>query len=145
MKLTQVNIPGYVTSIGASAFFNNASLRSIVFQGNAVEDLTIGASAFSGCLSLRTVTFEETCRVAEIGEKAFYMCSGFRDLSFPASLHTVKNNAFEGCTSLRTIIFAGGDSELTFGSGVFNLCDALTSVRLSKNVKAFNSAVLTLF
>ena len=143
MKLTQVNIPGYVTSIGASAFFNNASLRSIVFQGNAVEDLTIGASAFSGCLSLRTVTFEETCRVAEIGEKAFYMCSGFRDLSFPASLHTVKNNAFEGCTSLRTIIFAGGDSELTFGSGVFNLCDALTSVRLSKNVKAFNLGVFS--
>ena len=139
--LTQVNIPGYVTSVGKQAFFNNTSLKTVIFQGNAVEDMTIGAQAFYNCAKLLTLTFEESSRVADIGKEAFYACATIRNLTLPSSVKNVGDSAFRRCFNLTTVSLKAGGQDVSFGESVFADCNMLTTVNLSAGVTEFNSNI----
>ena len=76
--LVNLNISNNIVSIGESAFFNNASLKSIKF-GNEYS-------------SLRT-----------IGKNAFFSCVALREVKLPLSLKSLGTTAFNGCTSLKDV------------------------------------------
>ena len=63
-------IPASVTAIGASAFYDCSSLKSVAIPEGVTE---IGASAFESCRSLESVTIPEGA--TEIGRYAFSGCS----------------------------------------------------------------------
>ena len=68
-------VPEKVTTLGASIFKGNTSLRKVTIAGDVME---LGSSLFSGCTALEEVILPDT-------------------------LQTIKNSAFEGCTSLKSI------------------------------------------
>ena len=68
-------VPEKVTTLGASIFKGNTSLRKVTIAGDVME---LGSSLFNGCTALEEVILPDT-------------------------LQTIKNSAFEGCTSLKSI------------------------------------------
>ena len=88
-----------VTTIAASAFANQASLKSVSLPASIKE---IGASAFANCVNLQSVTFRKSDEVAE-------------------SMTILRDKLFQGCKSLTTI--TGIPSTVTsFGSYTFAAC-----------------------
>ena len=54
--LTKVTIPGDITKINSSAFFNCSSIQEVIIPKNII---CVGKSAFVYCTSLTSVEFED--------------------------------------------------------------------------------------
>lgn len=133
-KLTEVIISNTVESIGEVAFYGCTGLKKVTFKGNGfVENVTIGKYAFRGNAALESVVFEDACHVTEIGEGAFFDCTGLESFTIPASMKTVGVQAFRA-SGLREVSFADGGGDLTFGTDVFYNCINLTTFNLPANV-----------
>ncbi len=98
----------------------------ILVLGSGVE--TIGASAFSNFASLRSVRGGEN--VKNIGEKAFYKCVSLEEFSFGGALNTIGKKAFQGCTSLKAAILPNSVKQIDHYA--FYKCTALENVRLGQ-------------
>ena len=61
----------------------------------------IGEGAFYGCTGLTSVTIPNS--VTEIGESAFYGCTGLTSVSIGNSVTTIDNWAFCRCTGLKKV------------------------------------------
>ena len=157
-KLTSINIPENVTSIGRGAFEDCSGLTSINIPQNVTS---IREDTFLGCSSLTSINIPEG--VTSIEDCAFKDCSGLKSISLPNSLKTIgdmenrfrggvffycrslqtitipKNvsligcNAFCDCSSLKSIILP--DNLSTLGSDAFSGCTALKSIVIPPNVK----------
>ena len=68
----------------------------------------------------------------EIGEFAFYGCSGLTCLNLPASLTTIGNGAFYGCSGLTSLILPAGIT--TIGTRAFQNCTGLTSLTIPSSL-----------
>ena len=82
-----------ITSIGALAFYQCASLTSVIIPNSATS---IGGSAFNICTSLTSVTIPEG--VTSIGGYAFNGCNNMTELTLPQSITSFGGTPFEGCT-----------------------------------------------
>jgi len=76
-KAGAFTIPNSVTSIGDYAFYDCASLTSVII-GSGVT--SIGAGAFYGCTSLTSVIIGSG--VTSIGDYAFYDCASLTSIGF---------------------------------------------------------------
>lgn len=63
--------------------------------------------------------------VSEIGDQAFFNCSGLRDMFLPRSVKTIGVSAFENCSSLKSIHTS--DNLLTIKDRAFAGCTSLES------------------
>ena len=88
-----------IREIGAGAFVG-AYITEVNLSGNITK---IGANAFRGCISLRRVRIAEG--VSEIAAAAFLGCSGIGELVLPKSLQRIGEGAFYGCSSLESVTF----------------------------------------
>lgn len=70
-----------------------------------------------------------TIKVVGIGEKAFYGCTGLRDVSLPATLEWIGDDAFSGCLSLGPNLELKGLNRI--GSGAFSYCRGIERLDLS--------------
>lgn len=127
--LTNVIIPGSVTSIGESAFSGCSDLMGISI---GVGVATIGNSAFSGCSCLTSVVIPEG--VLNVGSRAFYGCSRLKSVTISSSVMRVGVEAFEGCreslfdtTSIPGVKLVDGWAVDDTGQSLGNL--TLTGVR----------------
>ncbi len=80
--------------------------------------------------------------LTEIGENAFYGCSGLTSVTIPGTVTSLENSAFESCSSLTSVTIP--NSVTSIGSWTFKGCSGLTSVTLGNNVtslarSAFNN------
>lgn len=99
---TSYTMPDSVTSLGISAFSNNAYLTSITLSANLTS---ISTSAFSQCTGLTSVTIPNG--VTKIGQEAFVLCSGLESVTLPVSITSIDSYVFDRCTALQTVIFEG--------------------------------------
>ena len=109
--LTNATVFGTITSIGAYAFSDCSSLKSIDCK---IEELNyIGKDAFSECTSLE-----------RIGDKA-------KTIYIPATVTYLGSDAFMNCTQVEalTINMVG-----EIGDGAFDGCTGLTSITISDTV-----------
>ena len=114
-KLTSVEIPNTVTSIGECAFMGTG-LTSVTFP-NSVTDIKWGA--FYNCESLTSISLPNS--VKNIATYAFYRCIGLKNVVIPSSVTSLANDAFSACTGLESITVASENS--TYDSR--NNCNAI--------------------
>ena len=115
-KITAVNFPVSVTTIGQQAFAGCSNLATLNFaDGSQLETIGIEAferTALSGNLDNLPASLKS------IGVKAFSELA-ITAVTIPASVTTIENEAFLLCNGLATLTFADNSQLKTIGNSAF--------------------------
>lgn len=160
-----ITIPTSVKMIGYGAFGQCGALTTVNYNAiNAytLKDIVSTAGVFYGCDNFSTLNFGSGVQVIpsvmfkncthisgqlvlpnstrEIGDNAFYGCTGITSVTIPVNVDTIGNWPFYGCTSLSTVYYNATRchntyytpfqgctslSTIVFGSGVQTIADYL--------------------
>lgn len=119
-----VNIDGAdypVTAIGDQAFYDCASLQSIILP----EGLqSIGNRAFTLCTSLGTIELPSS--LSSIGYRAFSSCESLKSMVVPEGITTLGIYTFSQCRSLESVTLPSTLQNMD--DGVFSGCPALADI-----------------
>ena len=111
--------------VGFYMFYNCRSLTSLKLPKTVKK---IEQYAMQYCKSLQKCTLPES--LSEINDKAFANTS-LSEVTFPASLTSIKYEAFYECSNLKTLRFTSS-SVPTFGQDIFENCSKLEKVYVPK-------------
>ena len=93
VRITSLEVPGYVSEIGKEAFRSCYYLRQIDFTGVENDmDLKIGESAFYGCTALKSLTLP--VNLVELGAHAFGGISALTEVTVNSGKVNFANAAF---------------------------------------------------
>ncbi len=134
--LTEVTIPGSITSIEYDAFFNCTGLTSVIIPGSVKS---MGYCAFHGCTALTSVTILDGATT--IGYNAFKGCTSLSSVSIPDSVTGIGASAFEGCTSLTGINLP--NSLRSIPTSMLYNCPGLSSVTIPESVTSIGNYAFT--
>ena len=95
-SINLVVIPDGITSIGEEAFANSADVE-IIIDGEISE---LGERAFFGCTGLTSIKFAEG--IETIPAESF-AGAGLKSVALPESLKVVDENAFSECEALQSV------------------------------------------
>ena len=137
-NLTAVKFPpdSLLERIEDSTFEDCVLLSDFAFPSNVGS---IGASAFKNCKSLRTVILNET-KVSEISDEAFRGCQKLATLVLPSRPHSIGNMAFEGAPIKE--LHVPSDVE-ALGIGCFSQCKSLKKVYYCGDAKFDNNLIFS--
>ena len=110
--LEQITIPEKVTVIPEKAFFNSEKLKSVRLEGKVT---TIGDAAFLYCSELSEIVLPDS--VEAIGGEAFYQTK-LVELVIPESVKSIGSEAFAYCSELEEVTWLA-EGEVTLGESVF--------------------------
>lgn len=97
-EITDLVIPGSVTSIGNYAFYGCSGLTSITIPNSVTS---VGDFAFVDCSGLTSITIPGS--VTSIGLGAFAGCSALPSITIPNSVTSIGERAFINCLSLTSV------------------------------------------
>lgn len=121
-SLTAINIPSYVTNIGAYAFYGCKNVTTLTFDGDPDNPpLRIGDHAFYG-----------------IGSGVSSIFGGLTSIELPGNLASLGAHAFGGNSNITTVTL---DSAATISEGAFsadNGTSYVTTLIIGPNVKDVN-------
>ena len=119
-SLLSIEIPSSVTTIGGYVFYHCDSLRTVVWNTNAVA-----GNPFNNCLNIQTLTFGDSvlkvqnnfmdgrsslhtvtfgANVDTIGSCAFRYCNNLISVDFSEAVSVIGDYAFQNCSNLDTIV-----------------------------------------
>ena len=103
-----------------------------------VAEVTSGDKKYTGSVTIpEKITYNGVeYSVTNIGDRAFYDCSG---LTFPNSVTSIGNNAFQYCGGLTSVTIP--NSVRSIGEKAFWHCYGLTSVTISNSVTSIGDQV----
>lgn len=142
MKKTLLVMLTVLLSLTASAAYRTFQVNGIYYeQTEAADDFVSvsyvpeGGSAYKGDIVIpASVTYGgKTYPVKNIGQWAFYGCTGLMSIVLPEGLETIGNSSFYGCTGLKgitlpsTLKFVKG-ANFSNETGAFEGCTGLKSV-----------------
>ena len=130
--LTNITLPESLTSIGSHAFRYCSALRNITLPGSLTS---IGSYAFDSCYALTDITLPDS--LTSIGSSAFYQCYALTDIVLPDSVTSVGVDAFAHCRSLITVSIGSGLKDLSVDA--FYNCSKLSTISVSKDNTAYAS------
>ena len=156
--ITSIEIPGSVTSIGASTFYGCSNLTSVTL-GTGLTN--IDSYAFSGCNSLTSIEIPNS--VTSIGESAFSGCSnlasvtlgtgltsipsyafqnsGLTEIIIPNNVESIGNSAFSDCSNLLSVTLGTGLTNID--SYAFSYCSNLTSIEIQNSVTSIGESAFS--
>lgn len=133
-QISQVNITGSVSSIGANAFLMLENMTSFHLESDA-EGVSIGDSAFAGCKKLESIDLSGV-DITNICVLAFTCCEKLGNVILPElgddEVLTIWGGAFEGCNSLTEFVIPV-KTKAFIEAEAFRRCNGL------KEVYAYNS------
>ncbi len=154
MRLTEVTLPYYISSIGAHAF-EGSTVKTVQFSGDSYfsVNVTVGDYAFYQCSKLQYVNISPDSRVISIGDSAFVGTDLQRIglapsdaasmiSTIPKTVTAIGKNAFAG-TRLKEVTFETGGTTLVMGEGAFADCIRLSSMTLPVCIERFVSTAFT--
>lgn len=127
-SITEVIIPAYVSSVGASAFESCSGLSKVTVNGPRNNDLTIGENAFAACAILEEILFEGGSNNGNgfitIGTSAFAGCEMLDKLTVGENVNIalIGDYAFHKDTALNELNFAESAEILSIGQHAFEQC-----------------------
>ncbi len=145
--LTSVTIGNSVTSIGNSAFEFCSGLKKVIVSDIAAWcKITFYYNANPLIYAHHLYSDENTeitnlvipNSVTEIGESAFYCCSGLTSVTIPNSVTSIGSHAFSGCSGLSSVTIP--NSVTSIGSDAFYGCNGLTSVTIGNSVTSIGNS-----
>ena len=134
-----ITIPSYVTRIGSRIYKNymdDNSIKSISIPNSVTE---IGDAAFYNCSGMTNIFIGNS--VTSIGNSAFYGCSRLTNVTIPNSVTSIGNYAFYGCSRLTSVTIP--NSVTTIGDEVFRNCSGLTSVTIPNSVTSIGNSAFS--
>lgn len=144
-KPNSINIPSWVSHIGAYAFYNYTTISKI---GIPAKLKSIGEDAFKGCENLTKVEIEDIavwCNINFATEnsnplsiaKKLYMNGSPVTSVLLEEVNSIAPRAFIACSSITSLI---ADNSLhTIGKEAFRGCINLSSVKLGEGVSQIDS------
>lgn len=96
---------------------------------------------FIGCPTGYQGAYTIADSVIEIGDWAFYACTGLTSVDVPTSVTTIGISAFNSCAKLDGIVIPDGVTAI--GMFTFAYCAGLTEITIPKNVTALGNGVFT--
>ncbi|MCR4615147.1 MAG: leucine-rich repeat domain-containing protein [Clostridiales bacterium] len=145
--LTSVTIGNNVTSIGECAFYNCTGLTSVYYNGSLEQwckfefdrsdsnPVTYAHKLYINNQLLTKMVIPDN--VTNIGNYAFYNCTGLTSVTIPDSVTNIGNSAFYGCTGLTNVAIGNGVTSI--GDWAFAECTGLTSITVSNGNKKYDS------
>ena len=124
-RLTSVNIPGTVVSIGDGAFNMCTALTVAELPAGL---LTVGDWAFTSC-PIAELTVPDG--VTSLGKEAFANNDALESVTIPASVTALRGYVFTSCGSLTEIAFAEGGLLTVLPDGFVSGCKKLTAMDLT--------------
>ena len=124
-KLSSINLPSTLTSIGDYGFYLCESLKSIKLPASLI---TLSRNAFCAS-SLRSIIIPNS--VTTLGWGNFDACKSLTTATLSDSMSSIPRNTFVDCSSLETINLPASVSSLDWGA--FENCSALRSVEIPIN------------
>ena len=107
-------------------------IKKIVIENGVTN---IGNNAFFSCSGLTSITIPNS--VTSIGECAFCGCRGMTSITIPNSVKSIGDGAFQNCSGLTSITIP--NSVKTIGEGAFYQCSGLTSITMGNSVMSIGS------
>lgn len=96
-------------------FEANTTVKEVIIPGRVTS---IGESAFYNCSSLTSVNIPSS--VTSIGDWAFAYCSSLTSIEIPSSVTSIGESTFQDCWNLTDIYIDNLQSNITFGSSFGN-------------------------
>ncbi len=164
-KIEQVFIPQNVSSIWSGCFRDCSSLKSLIVDKrnknynsedncNAIIETStkklmaacntshipegvveIGNSAFYGCTGITTLTIPNSVKL--IGDSAFAYCAQLKQINLPEGIETIEVFTFGGCSSLKKIEFPSTLKTIVGWS--IEDCTSLESINLPKSLESIGT------
>jgi hypothetical protein len=122
-KLTRINIPDSITSIGHDAFYNCSNLKSFTIPDGVTS---IEPGTFRDCSGLTSITIPNS--VISIEHTTFKGCSNLTSITIPGSVTSMGGGVFEGCSGLASIAIP--NSVTSIDGGFFSHCSSLSSITI---------------
>ena len=126
--------PLTVLDLSGATFFNYAITNANpgLFSGMAMEKIIlpadlkiIGERGFMNCTKLKEVTFPASLHTIRL---AAFQASILTDVTFPASMATFGNQVFFNNSQLETLTFEQNGTAISFGTQVFRNAAALSKI-----------------
>ena len=114
--------------------YENQNITGVVISNSVTE---IGDNAFWKCTGLTSVTIPNS--VTEIGDNAFSYCNGLKTITLPDRLTYIGSSVFSGCTGLTSVTIP--NSVTTIGRRVFQQCTGLKTVTLPDKLTCIDDGV----
>lgn len=163
-KLTEINIPSTVTSIGPYAFASTNIERLVLPEGltelrqaafaychnleyvylpSTLTSFDFLNSYYQGCEKLETVGPAGSGCNIEYGWKesiptSAFVSSSIKSIKFPNTLKSIGSYAFSGCENLGAVVLP--DSVTSLGDQAF-FNSSITSVKLSNNIDTLGNNI----
>ncbi|MGO5113279.1 leucine-rich repeat protein, partial [Oscillospiraceae bacterium LCP25S3_E10] len=147
--LKSVTIPNSVTEIAGSAFFGCTGLKSVTVDKNNKNYTSVDGVLFNKNKTAILIypsakdssSYVIPSSVTEIGDSAFYGCTGLKSVTIPSSVTGIYSYAFYGCTGLKSITVDKNNKNYASADGVLFNKDK-TEILIYPSAKASSSYVI---